>query len=101
MSNGSEHIPERQWEACDLGVCAAPRGHDGTCAEASGWAYDEREEIAFARELHDRHPAPWTRCPDCHRFSAHPWEQSFGTQNGTTYAWGGVCRRHGPWREGS
>lgn len=23
---------------CDLGVCAAPRGHDGTCLEASGWA---------------------------------------------------------------
>lgn len=24
--------------ACDLGPCAAPRGHDGTCLEASGWA---------------------------------------------------------------
>ena len=25
-------------EPCDLGPCAAPRGHDGTCPEASGWA---------------------------------------------------------------
>ena len=28
----------RQGETCDLGPCAAPRGHDGTCLEASGWA---------------------------------------------------------------
>lgn len=27
-----------QGEPCDLGPCAAPRGHDGTCLEASGWA---------------------------------------------------------------
>jgi len=26
-----------QGEPCDLGPCAAPRGHDGTCLEASGW----------------------------------------------------------------
>lgn len=25
-------------EPCNLGPCAAPRGHDGTCLEASGWA---------------------------------------------------------------
>ena len=27
----------RASEPCDLGSCAAPRGHDGTCLEASGW----------------------------------------------------------------
>ena len=27
-----------QGEPCDLGPCAAPRGHEGTCLEASGWA---------------------------------------------------------------
>ena len=27
----------RASEPCDLGPCAAPRGHDGTCLEASGW----------------------------------------------------------------
>jgi hypothetical protein len=25
------------WRACGLGICAANDGHDGTCAEASGW----------------------------------------------------------------
>lgn len=33
---------ERQWlesdpGPCDRGICAAGRGHQGTCAEASGW----------------------------------------------------------------
>lgn len=28
---------ERTAEPCDKGVCAAPAGHEGTCAEASGW----------------------------------------------------------------
>lgn len=28
----------RASEPCNLGPCAAPRGHDGTCLEASGWA---------------------------------------------------------------
>lgn len=26
------------FEPCDMGLCAAPRGHAGSCAEASGWA---------------------------------------------------------------
>lgn len=25
-------------EPCGLSICAAPAGHDGTCAQASGWA---------------------------------------------------------------
>ncbi|WP_288799428.1 hypothetical protein [uncultured Arsenicicoccus sp.] len=29
--------PERTTEACGKGVCAANAGHEGTCAEASGW----------------------------------------------------------------
>lgn len=36
---------------CDRGVCSGAKGHDGSCAEASGWAHDpspggdEREEL--------------------------------------------------------
>lgn len=44
MSNGSEHLTERDaWEPCDRGICAANKGHEGTCAEASGWADDDWE----------------------------------------------------------
>jgi 3-deoxy-D-manno-octulosonate 8-phosphate phosphatase KdsC-like HAD superfamily phosphatase len=30
-----------EWEACGLGICAAPAGHEGTCAEASGWVDED------------------------------------------------------------
>jgi hypothetical protein len=30
---------------CGLGICAANDGHEGTCAEASGWA-DEAPQVA-------------------------------------------------------
>lgn len=30
-----------EWEACGLGICAAPAGHPGTCAEASGWVEED------------------------------------------------------------
>lgn len=29
---------------CSKGVCSANEGHDGTCAEASGWAHDAYED---------------------------------------------------------
>ena len=31
-------------QMCGRGVCAAPEGHEGTCAEASGWAEDVGDE---------------------------------------------------------
>lgn len=34
-------------EPCSRGICAAEAGHDGTCADASGWG---RAEIADAAE---------------------------------------------------
>jgi hypothetical protein len=34
-----------RWEACGLGPCAAPAGHAGTCAEASGWG-EQWEPVA-------------------------------------------------------
>jgi hypothetical protein len=27
---------------CNRGLCAAERGHEGTCAEASGWTDEEK-----------------------------------------------------------
>lgn len=33
---------DTEWEACGLGICAAPAGHEGTCAEASGWVDEWR-----------------------------------------------------------
>ena len=38
------------WTPCGLGVCAAESGHDGTCAEASGW--DEPAECFTADSTH-------------------------------------------------
>lgn len=32
-------------EPCDRGMCAAPQGHPGTCAQASGW--DDREDKSW------------------------------------------------------
>lgn len=63
------------------------------------WGMSEEDEIACARYNHSHWPARFTQCPDCNLFSAHPWEQSFGTQDGTMWAWGGVCKTHGPWIE--
>lgn len=50
---------------CGRGVCAAEDGHDGTCAEASGWAYEPPDEETLVMMLdaarrdgwraHDRH----------------------------------------------
>lgn len=60
------------------------------------------EEIEETKRTHERWPAKGAaRCPECNLFSAYPWEQEFGTQNGTQYVWGGVCKTHGAWREGS
>ena len=61
----------------------------------------EDDEIEWAKEQHDTHPAPFALCPDCQKFSRHPWATTFSTQDGTQYAWGGVCAEHGPWRDGS
>lgn len=36
-------IEQSEWAYCGLGVCAANDGHEGTCAEASGW--DDVEEV--------------------------------------------------------
>ena len=36
-----EHLSECRGSAfapCDLGSCAAEDGHDGTCAQVSGWS---------------------------------------------------------------
>ncbi|WP_315107031.1 hypothetical protein [uncultured Microbacterium sp.] len=63
------------------------------------WGTTEEDDIECARENHARYPAPYALCPECYRFSAHPWETTFGTQNGTMWAWGGVCKVHGAWTE--
>lgn len=63
------------------------------------WGMSEEDEIACAQHNHSHWPARFTQCPDCNLFSAYPWEQSFGTQDGTMWAWGGVCKTHGPWTE--
>ena len=34
--------PARAWEPCGRGICAAEDGHEGTCAEASGWGTPSR-----------------------------------------------------------
>jgi hypothetical protein len=34
---------------CPLGVCSAPAGHEGTCAEASGW--DEFDHSPWANDV--------------------------------------------------
>lgn len=59
------------------------------------------DEIEWAKDDHATNPAPFAKCPDCQLFSAYPWQKVFGTQNGTIYAWGGVCKTHGAWRDGS
>ena len=45
----------RGWEPCGRGVCAAAEGHEGTCAEASGW-----EDPTPAEVLPNR--APYDKC---------------------------------------
>lgn len=63
------------------------------------WGYSEADEIENAKWNHAHYPARFAACPECNLFSAHPWQTSFGTQNGTTWAWGSVCKEHGPWTE--
>lgn len=59
----------------------------------------DEQLIEEARWNHEHHGVPSARCPKCNRFSRHPWEKIFGTQDGTVYVWGGVCKVHGPWSE--
>lgn len=40
---------ESEWEACGRGICAAEEGHEGTCAQASGWD-DEDDEAPIAQK---------------------------------------------------
>lgn len=40
-------------------------------------------------------------CPDCGRFCSESWSRHWSTQDGTIYGWGGVCKVHGEWRDGT
>lgn len=40
--------PQGEPQHCGRGVCAAMEGHEGTCAEASGWEIGESEARAVA-----------------------------------------------------
>lgn len=60
MSNGSEHLPE--FEQCGRGVCAANAGHEGTCAEASGWVEETPTDLVEeAREFVAHADQVWAR----------------------------------------
>ncbi|WNM25254.1 hypothetical protein [Demequina capsici] len=39
--------------------------------------------------------------PECGWFLAQPWAEIYNTQDGTKYAWGGICKRHGEVSDGS
>lgn len=43
----------------------------------------------------------WWDWPQCGWFLAQPWEETYSTQEGTQYAWGGVCKRHGEVKDGT
>lgn len=59
----------------------------------------EEDLVEEARWNHEHHPTKKVTCPECGAYSRYPWEKTFGTQNGTIYVWGGVCKRHGPWSD--
>ena len=41
-------------------------------------------------------------CPDCGRFSAESWSTELtSTENGWWQEWGGVCKVHGRWSDGT
>jgi hypothetical protein len=76
--------PEREGEGraeasyCGRGICAAMEGHEGTCAEASGWADvppaptpDLRERIVYCPIHGDLLSGPRSaRCaPDGHEYA--------------------------------
>lgn len=49
---------------CSKGVCSADEGHDGTCAEASGWAHDAYEDGPVPVEPAEEETKGETHDPD-------------------------------------
>lgn len=43
----------------------------------------------------------WWEWPACGWFIANAWEARYDTQDGTSWAWGGTCKRHGEVRDAS
>lgn len=63
-------------EPCGLGPCAANAGHDGSCAEASGWNADDwpRDPLQVVTSSYDEYVRRWRRIhPSSVPYSYRVW----------------------------
>jgi hypothetical protein len=80
--------PRSEFEHCGRGICAAQKGHEGTCAEASGWAdYDLR----FVRRFPDTCTEDVTRKGESQPCDKPAVAARLDPEEGTPYP---VCAYH-------
>lgn len=61
----------------------------------------ERKSPVRCPEYIETPGKPWWEWPQCGLFVAKPWDKTYATQDGTSYEWGGICKRHGEVSDGS
>lgn len=66
------------WQACGRGICAAPAGHEGSCAAASGWA-----DVSLACDVGRHDECDWDYPTDCNCWHHNPAVQEFRSSGGS------------------